>query len=437
MWHSVFVCIFVSWEFRCQHEDWQVPELFRLGAPLYGELQPCGMGKLVEGSAVVGDIDALYHNRNHSNGVLASMVRADKNWEELHKIIEKDAAQGWMSEPVPFVESQVDGRAVPSRGVAQPRADGTTKVRAVFDYSWCAPQPDSEAKRLPRKMAKAHSVNGCTWLPEKCTHDHLDDLVAFCKSLVLTLGCIPMLFKANIASAFKRIPLLPAHRWAAGIMYEQGCKVLHSTHLSCPFGATASVYNWECVGRFLRKIARKLLHIALFEYVDDYFAAERPEVAEHAMLCFARVVRAVLGKTAIAADKLLFGPPLEVLGVVIKLSHDRFTMSPCEKKLKKSLVMMKAALAEGGVLKPACASKLAGRLQWSCRYLFYRLGRAMLQPIFAQSHGRHQSVGTELRLALGWWCKVLEFGIVEERFWSHPDAPLAHMFVDACGKSAR
>ena len=61
----------------------------------------------------------------------------------------------------------------------------------------------------------------------------------------------------------------------------------------------------------------------------------------------------------------------------------------------------------------------------------------MLQPIFAQCHARDQSVGTELRLALIWWCKVLEFGIVEERFWSHPEAPLAHMFVDACGKSAR
>ena len=52
------------------------------------------MGKVVEGSAVVGDIDALYHNRNHSNEVLASRVRADENGDELHKIIEMDAAQG-------------------------------------------------------------------------------------------------------------------------------------------------------------------------------------------------------------------------------------------------------------------------------------------------------------------------------------------------------
>ena len=387
---------------------------------------------------VVGDVDTLFNDRLRSNCFLASQVRVDEQVDELHKLVEKDAAQGWMTEPVPAEEVHpVDVRNVPGRGVAQLKADGSTKVRAVFDYSWCAPEPECKSKRLPRKIAKERSINGCTWLPEKCSHDHLDILISYCRALVLALGIVPMLFKADIASAFRRIPLMPAHRWAAGIMYKQGGRVMRSTHLSCPFGATASVFNWERVGRFLRKIARKMLHIAMFEYVDDYFAAERPEVAEHAMLCFARVVRAVLGKTAIAADKLMFGPTLEVLGVTIKLSLDRFTMSPCEKKLMKSLVVMRAALAEGGVLMRGCASKLAGRLQWSCQYLFHRLGRAMLQPIFAQCHANDQSVGSALRLALLWWCKVLEFGIVEERFWNYSEAPLAHMFVDAAGKSAR
>ena len=220
-------------------------------------------------------------------------------------------------------------------------------------------------------------------------------------------------------------------------MYLFHGEVLRATHMSCPFGATASVHNWERVGRLLRKIARKILHIALFEYVDDYFAAERPEVAEHAMQCFARVVRAVLGEAAIAVDKLMFGSTLEVLGVTVKLMHDRFTMSPCEKKMQKCLAVMKEALAEGGILRRGCASKLAGRLQWSTQFLFHRLGRAMIRPIFAQIHGWSSTVGSDLREALSWWCKVLELGIVEERYWERSEAPLAHVFVDACGKSSR
>jgi len=412
--------------------------MFRKGGPLYGPLQLCGMGSAVDGPVVLGDVGALFNDRQRSNSFLASHVRADEQVEELHKLIEKDASQGWMTAPVHVAEDHPDDvRAVPGRGVAQFKPDGSTKVRAVFDYSWCAPGPESQSKRLPRKVAKEQSINGCTWLPEKCSHDHLDSLISFCRALVLQLGIVPMLFKADIASAFRRIPLMPEHRWAAGIMYMNGSRVMSSQHLSCPFGATASVHNWERVGRLLRKVARVLLHIALFEYVDDYFAAERPEVAEHAMRCFARVVRALMGTAAIAADKLMFGSTLEVLGVVINLSDDRFTLCPCQKKLKKCLDVMHAALADGGMLRRGCASKLAGRLQWSTQYLFHRLGRAMLRPIFAQCHAGDRSVGSDLRVALSWWCKVLELGIVEERFWKYSEAPLAHMFVDACGKSAR
>ena len=62
----------------------------------------------------------------------------------------------------------------------------------------------------------------------------------------------------------------------------------------------------------------------------------------------------------------------------------------------------------------------------------------MIRRIFAQIYkGWNCTVGSELREALIWWCKVLELGIVEERFWERSEAPLAHVFVDACGKSSR
>ena len=48
---------------------------------------------------------------------------------------------------------------------------------------------------------------------------------------------------------------------------------------------------------------------------------QRPEYLEHAMQCFARLARLLLGKTAIAEKKLEFGlTGLEVLGVCISMS---------------------------------------------------------------------------------------------------------------------
>ena len=45
----------------------------------------------------------------------------------------------------------------------------------------------------------------------------------------------------------------------------------------------------------------------------------RPETTEHAMMCMARLVRVLLGESAISARKLDYGPSLTILGVDVCL----------------------------------------------------------------------------------------------------------------------
>ena len=61
------------------------------------------------------------------------------------------------------------------------------KVKAVYNFSWSAPWPPEVGKRSSYREAKPRSVNGCTWLPEKLSHDHLDGLSNFFKVMVLLL----------------------------------------------------------------------------------------------------------------------------------------------------------------------------------------------------------------------------------------------------------
>ena len=100
------------------------------------------------------------------------------------------------------------------------------------------------------------------------------------------------------------------------------CKILVSAHYACPFGATASVYAWERIGQLIRWIARKYLKMVVFTFVDDSFALERIDSLQHGMGCFARLVRALLGPSAIAADKLECGRSLVVLGVQLHLKPE-------------------------------------------------------------------------------------------------------------------
>ena len=86
-----------------------------------------------------------------------------------------------------------------------------------------------------------------------------------------------------------------------------------------PFGATASVVAWHRVGDLLLEIARRLLHLPAFRYVDDYFAAERTGLAQHGLGTFVRLVRAVLGSSAVADAKTEFGPELVILGIQVQV----------------------------------------------------------------------------------------------------------------------
>ena len=104
------------------------------------------------------------------------------------------------------------------------KADGSVKLRAIDHLSWSAPVEDGK-HYVSRKRQREHSVNGCTAVPEKIHMDHLDALVAAMRAFREIFGEVPALWKADVDSAFRRIPLRPEHRWAAGVTYKVQGKV--------------------------------------------------------------------------------------------------------------------------------------------------------------------------------------------------------------------
>ncbi len=206
-------------------------------------------------------------------------------------------------------------------------------------------------------QVNAASLNGHCSVLERVTHDHLDDMAAAMMKFMLIVGMVwhffrqtsahrpflaltaqvPGLWKADIDSAFRRIPLLGDHLWAAGVTYLCGGVAWVALHNAMPFGATSSVYAWHRVGELLCTIARKVLHLPVYRYVDDFFAigrsvvcsaaclllgaslcACRPDTIAHAMETFARLVRLLLGSSAISDQKLEYGCQLLILGMKVR-----------------------------------------------------------------------------------------------------------------------
>jgi hypothetical protein len=267
--------------------------------------------------------------------------------------------------------------------------------------------------------------------------DSIDHLVAAIVIFKALAGCVPGLWKADIDSAYRRIPVAPEHRWAAWIAFIVGGVPMAAGHLALMFGGIGSVHGWDRVGALLRHIARVILRLPVCRYVDDYFGVDHPECAQHAMECFARMVRAVLGPGAVAPDKLAHGVPLEVLGLQVRMADRGVELALPEKKRTKWMMQLaNAKLA--GVMPPGDASKLAGRLGFAACNSFMRAGRAMLRPFFAQQYAPMKGfrMSSMLMLATEWWLEVLQLNMAQTVEWSAKEKT-AQLLCDARGSPAR
>ena len=208
--------------------------------------------------------------------------------------------------------------------------------------------------------------------------------------------------------------------------------------------------NSCAAGELITAIARRVLFLPVLRFVDDYFAAEREEVAWHAMKIFARhvfqcmrrslvsfeyarmarLVRVVLGSSAVANRKLETGNPLVILGVLVKTNLVGATYVPPPEKIRQWISLIRHYL-ESGILGAGEASKLAGRLNWASQEIFDKLGRALLVPIYAHMRSRSSVIGWELKLALRWWLQTLERGMCQVRVWREIHTEPLQLLCDA------
>ena len=119
---------------------------------------------------------------------------------------------------------------------------------------------------------------------------------------------------------------------------------------------------------------------------------------------------------SIADGKNSCSNPLPLLGLTVSVSQGEMAVWPDTGKTEKWLSGIDGAL-ESGRLCCHDAAKLAGRLSLTAQNAFFRLGRAMLRPIFQQqykplSQGRARPA---LRMALRWWRQALAHGVGQRR----------------------
>ncbi len=109
------------------------------------------------------------------------------------------------------------------------RPDGSEKLRAVDDFT-------------------RSGCNPATVVTERLKYDSGDTFLALLRAARKHLGHDLCLWKADIDSAYRRIPVDPSDREFAWVAFLRNGTPVAAQHVGLPFGSVASVHHWDRVG---------------------------------------------------------------------------------------------------------------------------------------------------------------------------------------------
>lgn len=228
--------------------DVECIDLLRRGGPLVDKVKTSGQGvPKVKAPSQAMTVEEIVSNREQKNRALLESVREDKHAAKLTSLCRDDARMGRMRGPFEphdpsapkLDEVTITPRFCVEQGI---KDDGSMKLRPIDDFS--------------RSLCN-HTVT----TDEKLKYDGLDALVALLRQQHADFGVDLEMWKADIDSAYRRVPVAPSHRQFAWVAWREGGRTYLGQHLALPFGASASVYHWDRIGELIAAIARRLLKL--------------------------------------------------------------------------------------------------------------------------------------------------------------------------------
>ena len=277
---------------RTQFRDPAAVDLLRFGGTVVGDFPATGLLEQSEWPEPMR-IQELWSDAASANGKLLSDLREDKHASWLSAQAEKDASLGRMS-------PTLDARALDL---------GDVVISERFSREQGAKEDGSPKLRAIDNCTKSQ-VNPCARPCERLVCDRIDALVRLVQvTAAATGGRLIELWKADVDAAYRRIPVDPKQRDLLWVAWMHGGVARVARHNVMPFGSTGSVFAWDRVVALLAHLARELLDLPVLRYVEDFFSATRQGEAAHAMQCFARLIRLLLGPDAINDSKLELATP--------------------------------------------------------------------------------------------------------------------------------
>ena len=178
--------------------------------------------------------------------------------------------------------------------------------------------------------------------------------------------------------------------------------------VAMPFGATGCVYGFNRRSRALQYLAGWLLSLLATNYSDDFPRLSPGPPADSADQSLKQFLT-LLGWAWKSGDADKgFAPTVSALGVELRLAEAvaAGTLTVANKASRVERIRADpGSILQSGLLSPAAAAVLRGKLQYTCAQIFGRRGRRACRAIGTRAlqGGGARRLGPEIERALRWW----------------------------------
>ena len=246
-------------------------------------------------------------------------------------------------------------------------------------------------------------------------------------------------FKEDHASAYKWLPLLPAHARFATIILRSPTDGLWYSFAprALLFGSTASVLHYTCLSRIIASLACRLLGIPMVGYIDDFGALCRTELLTEAQIAFRSLCQAI--GVCLKPDKADAGNQIVFLGLkgtFPSLANGRqlLVTLPDEKANKWADEIV--ACAQANAIQRDALEKLIGKISFSQTALFGKFPRTMISPLYKKLHAKQYRafINLQEKRIFEWWASTIR-SLKPRIATPKPKFPEFILYTDAATKT--
>ena len=403
----------------CAHPDKGVIRCLQTGFPFAGPLPAAGVCVRPGMPKPLGRLSVaeLRSKRSSFNEAVLGNLKPSQWSADVMEETVNDIKFGAMRGPWLLHEASICDKLLSRRMPVREERSAGWKTRVVDDCS-------------------ESGINMATQACEKLKSDGADILILMVRALTLK-GRRPELWKRDITSAFRRIPIQEDHLDLSFVVFMVDMVVWLAHHVGMPFGTTSAVHSWHRVGSLLSTIARRFFRAPAAKFVDDYFGASVAGVRLTGGHCL-DILGSIVGFPTKDVKSVSFASTLQLLGLILAYVHGTLEISiavdPAKAK-KWAAILFEVVHTRRCTQRTAI--KMAGRLSFAVHASTGKVGRAYIKPFFAQANAPlpHDRASWQLLQAAAWWIDYFAISPASTIPCGQGARTHVHAWTDAAGTS--